>query len=151
MRPTRLVLAALAVAAALGAGVAIASRALSDPRPSIYGVRLGMTADEIRARIDEAHDGTWSASADSGEWVLEHTQGDTHARFELHDGQLMAIRVDAPLTAALAGAPLEVTEGTVLTRREHDGRIAWTLLSRSCPTHRAEAEALVISGRAFHR
>ena len=94
--------------------------------------------------------GTWTASSDSGEWVLEHARENEHARFELHDGQLMAIRVDAPISAALAGTPLEVTAGTVLTRREHDGRIAWTLLSRSCPTHRAEAEALVITGRAIH-
>jgi hypothetical protein len=135
----------------MGVGVAVASRAVSDPRPSIYGVRLGMTADEVRARVDETGPGTWSASAASGDWVLEHTADDAHARFELHDGQVMAIRVDAPDSSSLDGPSLEVTDGSVL-RREHAGsRIVWTLLSRACPTHRDEAEALVEAGSAAPR
>lgn len=145
MRPSRLVLAALTVLTVVVGGVELASRALEDPRPSFYGVRLGMTADDVRARVDERGEGTWSASPSSGDWVLEHTRGDEHARFELHDGQLMAIRVEAIATAELEGEPLEVTESTVLRREVEGDRIVWTLLSRTCPTHRAEAEALVLA------
>lgn len=145
MSPRRLLLAALTVLALIGAGVALASTTLADPRPAIDGVRLGMTADEVRARVDERGDGTWSASSSSGDWVLEHTAGEEHARFELHDGQLMAIRLESSARADLLGPALEVTDSTVLRREVEGGQIAVTLLSRSCPTHRAEAEALVRS------
>jgi hypothetical protein len=151
VRPVRVVLAALAVFAVIASGVAVASRSLSDTRPSIYGVRLGMTADEVRARVDARGEGAWSASAASGDWVLEHVRGGDRARFELHDGQLMAIRIDAIASPELDGAPLDVTPSTVLRRQRSGDRIAWTLLSRACPTHSAEAEALVNAGVASPR
>ena len=110
-----------------------------------------MSSDEVRARLDERGEGTWSASAASGDWVLEHSRAGERSTFELHDGQLMAIRVDAIATPELAGAPFEVTEGTVLRREASGDRIVWTLLSRSCPTHQAEAEALVLASRGTVR
>jgi hypothetical protein len=108
------------------------------------GVRLGMTADDVRARIDAREPGEWSSSVVAGDWVLEHRVADEAARFEIHEGQLVAIRVEGPTSADLPSEPrFEVTPGSILVREPDRTRVRITLLSRACPTHHEEAEALV--------
>ena len=116
----------------------------SDPRLSVRGIRLGMTADDVRRRVDEHGPGEWTSRLDRGDWVLEHDAPTETSSFELHEGQLVAIRYDAPADADLgAGPEFEMTRGSVLTRRIQSGRVRITLLSRDCPTHHDEAEQLV--------
>jgi hypothetical protein len=116
----------------------------ADPRPSVLGVRLGMTADDVRARIDARGPGQWTTSLVGGDWVLEHRGSDETGRFEIHEGQLVAIRIDGAPSSDLPTEPrFEVTPGSVLVRRDEGGRVRITLLSRACPTHHDEAEALV--------
>jgi hypothetical protein len=115
-----------------------------DPRPSVFGVRLGMTADEVRERVDARGPGEWSSSVVLGDWVLEHRAGPEHARFEIHEGQLVAIRVEGPASSDLPTEPrFAVTPGSVLLREPEAGGVRITLLSRACPTHHEEAERLV--------
>ena len=133
---------AIAVSVAL-AGRAIAAR-LADPRPSVLGTRLGMSADEVRAHADSSGVGDWTSSVVAGDWVLERRRGDLTVRFELHEGQLVAVRAEGSGSSGLADRPeLEVTPGSVLVRDVDRGRVRITLLSRVCPTHHVEAEALV--------
>ena len=80
----------------------------------------------------------------AGDWVLEHRGPGQEARFEIHEGQLVAIRVEGPDGPDLPTEPrFEVTPGSVLVREAEGGRVRITLLSRACPTHHAEAERLV--------
>ena len=121
--------------------------ASADPRPSVIGVRLGMTAEQVRARVDTRGPGTWTTRLRSGDWVLEHRTGDESDELELHDGQLVAVRVDAPARADLLSGPdRQVTPGSVLVRARAGDRVRLTLLSRACPTHHEEAERLVAGG-----
>ena len=117
---------------------------LADPRPSVLGARLGMTADELRARVDAQRPGTWTSSVIAGDWILDRREGDVEARFELHEGQLVAVRVEGPRSAGLVETPpYEVTPGSVAVRTVDHDHVRITLLSRACPTHHDEAEALV--------
>jgi len=125
--------------------------ALADPRPSVLGVRLGMTADEIRRRVDETGPGEWSSRVTNGDWVLTHAAPTSDATFEIHEGQLVAVRVDASGAADLATTPrVEVTPGSILVRERDGDRVRITLLSRSCPTHHDEAERLVARYASAH-
>jgi hypothetical protein len=107
-----------------------------------------MTADEVRARLDAQSEGRWTATSDGSEWLLRRTRMEEDVSFELHDGQLMAIRAHTIATPSLAGPTYEVTPGSVLHREIDGDRILWTLVSRACPTHREEAEALVRAAAA---
>jgi hypothetical protein len=116
----------------------------ADPRLSVRGLRLGMTADDVRSRVDETGPGEWTSRLDRGDWVLVHEAPNETSSFELHEGQLVAIRYEAPADADLgAGPEFEMTRGSVLTRHLEGGRVRITLLSRDCPTHHDEAEQLV--------
>lgn len=139
----------------LGA-TSLCARALEGPLgmgaapPSIVGLRLGATPDMVRDRFAGVLFRT-----ELGEDVALVTDMplapgiEPGARFEFHDGQLVAVRLllasehpDAP------GDRLVATPGTVLSRTpEADGRVRAILLSRTCPTHRDEAERLAPSTR----
>jgi len=109
-------------------------------------VRLGMTADDVRRRIDARGPGEWTSRLSDGDWVLEHRAPNATAEYELHEGQLVAIRIDASAASDLGATPnFQVTRGSVLVRDDEAGRVRITLLSRDCPTHRVEAERLVAS------
>lgn len=134
----------LAAAALAGLALRLVQLGSRDPRPTVLGVRLGMTADEVRARVDARGPGQWTSSVVEGDWVLEHRAGDENARFEIHEGQLVAIRVDASTVEDLATVPaFEVTPGSVLLRQTEGAHVRIVLLSRACPTHHDEAEAIV--------
>lgn len=141
----------LALLALVGVVMQVVAALDADPRPSVLGVRLGMTADEVRRRIDERGPGTWTTAVVEGDWHLEHVGADGSERFEIHEGQLVAVRAegvaghDRPTTP-----PREVTPGSVLVRTSRGDRVQITLLSRACPTHRIEAEALVAAEPPAH-
>lgn len=136
------VLVGIAVLSAVSLGVRLLSE--GEPSPTLWGVRLGMSATEVRARVEERTEGTWTTRLESGDWVLERVMEGQHARFELHDARLVAIRIEAPTAADFPASPsYEETEDGVLVRDAHGDRVEATLLSRSCPTHREEAARLV--------
>lgn len=115
-----------------------------DPRPTVWGVRLGMTATDVRQRVEERGPGEWSTRLEGGDWVLERSTPHEHATFELHDGQLVAVRIEGPIAVDLpATPPYELTDGSVLVRTVRGDQVETTLLSRACPTHHEEAERLV--------
>ncbi len=113
--------------------------------PSLLGLRLGATPDMVRARLSDAsfrtelgEDVSLIADASIAEGVAPG------ARFEFHDGQLVAVRVDlAPHHADAEGDALVVTPATVLSRATEGDLVRVRLIARTCPTHREEAERLV--------
>ena len=120
--------------------------------PSVLGLRLGLTPDMLRARFADAsfrtelgEDVALIADAPLAEGVAPG------ARFEFHDGQLVAVRVTLDATHQDSrGDRIEVTSGTVLARApgarfDGDAAVRIVLLARTCPTHRGEAEALLTS------
>lgn len=138
----------------LGA-TSLCARALEGPLsldapPSILGLRLGATPDMLRARFPGV-----AFRTELGEDVALVTDAplaalvEPGARFEFHDGQLVAVRVVlASEHGDASGDRLVATPGTVLSRTpEADGRVLAVLLSRTCPTHREEAESLVTGNR----
>jgi hypothetical protein len=150
VRRAIVVLAVLSVAAIVAITYPWVQSLSRDPRPSVLGVRLGMTADEVRARVDEAGPSEWSSSVVGGDWVLESHRGPRQATFEIHEGQLVAIRVEGPTSSDLPTDPdYEETPGSVLVRRTEGDTTRITLLSRACPTHRDEAERLVAEHAAM--
>lgn len=134
----------LALLALGGAVMQLVAALGADPRPSVLGIRLGMTADEVRRRMDERGPGTWTTAVVDGDWHLEHVAADGTERFEIHEGQLVAVRAEGVAGRDRPTAPArEVTPGSVLVRTVEGDRVQITLLSRACPTHRIEAERLV--------
>lgn len=118
--------------------------------PSLLGLRLGATPDMVRARLSSA-----SFRTELGEdvaLVADDAIADgvsPGARFEFHDGQLVAVRVelrsDHPDAhgAALIATPATVLSREVLSRAFEGDLVHARLLARTCPTHREEAERLV--------
>jgi hypothetical protein len=113
--------------------------------PSLLGLRLGATPDMVRARLTAA-----SFRTELGEDVAlvadeEIAEGVAPgARFEFHDGQLVAVRVALRSGHPDAGGErLIATPATVLSRASEGDLVRVSLLARTCPTHREEAERLV--------
>lgn len=126
------------------AASALAPLAAPSP-PSVLGLRLGATPDMVRARL-----GSTSFRTELGEDVALVADAPISddvapgARFEFHDGQLVAVRVD--LRAGhddASGDALHATPATVLSRAPEGDFVRVRLLARTCPTHREEAERLV--------
>ena len=74
---------------------------------------------------------------------------DRDTRFEIHDGMLVAIRLDVPEDRPEArGDRLETTAASVLVReRAEPGRARVSLLARDCPTHAAEVARILAGPR----
>jgi len=144
VRRAIVVLAVLSLAAIVAIAYPWVQSLSRDPRPSVLGVRLGMTADDVRQRVDEQGPSEWSSSIVDGDWVLESRRGPRRATFEIHEGQLVAIRIEGPASSDLPSTPAyEETPGSVLVRRVDGDTTRITLLSRACPTHHDEAESFV--------
>lgn len=140
-----------------------------DPGPDpIPGVRLGMTPRDVRDHFESdpsrggAGAGAWQTKVGGGagasddtvvEWTATDPQAATrHARFEFHLGMLVAIRVQQ--RDRIPAERIDVTPKTVTRRAPGGGGGAVatggtevTVLSRDCPTHHEEAEALAIKAR----
>lgn len=126
------------------AASALAPLGASSP-PSVLGLRLGATPDMVRARLASA-----SFRTELGEDVAlvadDAIAADVApgARFEFHDGQLVAVRLDVHSSHPDAhGDALIATPATVLSRAPEGDLVRVSLLARTCPTHREEAERLV--------
>lgn len=136
-------LAGLVLCAGLGA-TQLAARACtfaSTRPPEVLGLRLGMTPDDVRARFAST-----AFRTELGEDVALIADGPLTpevptARFEFHEGQLVAVRLRVASEAPAASGPdRELSPQIVLARtHEADGSTSVVLLSRTCPTHREEA------------
>ncbi len=133
------VIVSVVFACAAATGVVIDRlEAMSAPVPSVLGLRLGATVDDLRA----ARGGDdWTTRVDqSGDLEVSHGED----RYSFHEGLLVAVdvRLDASMPDA-SGPPRVVTAGSVLVRDPSDSGVRVRLVSRTCPTHAEAAEALV--------
>lgn len=149
---TRALAAFLAIVAAL---VVVGCRA--DEVPDVYGVRLGMTASDVRDRFTGTG-GTFKADVAADDYSIRWTPGPDAAlrakgggpnplsvEFAFHMGSLVAISARVPADAPLAkGATYVVTKRSVMKRAANadGGGVAIDVLARECPTHKARAEAI---------
>jgi hypothetical protein len=134
--------------------VVVANGALSrswlaslDSRP-VRGVRLGMSPESARAAFADDSAGDWSSPPGCCGTTLEWSRANANAtqtrwaRFEFHQGFLVAIRVlsDAsPPTRQVEVTPVAVAE----TRPGADGSTSTTVLARGCKMHGAEVRQLL--------
>lgn len=116
--------------------------------PTIRGVRLGMTADQVRQRFERGAQASWRTEIAGTDMTLIRAAGgslDREARFEFHDGMLVAIRMDLPSEAPeasgdrIAISPASVTSRTIIL----DGRTSLAVLARDCPTHAEEVSRIL--------
>ena len=100
------------------------------------GVRLGMGARQIRSSFQPA--GDWETSMDGDLLILEWNGSDPRvrsARFELHEGLLVAIRaelIDADDAQSIAPDVVRNVRGGTLT-----------MIARGCPVHADEVARLM--------
>jgi hypothetical protein len=149
---------AAAIALVVPAGWALwrLGDAIRDDRAiaTFHGVRLGMTPSDVRARCDLVGEFDASTTAEGGEYVLDFSPQDAteaadvrSARFEFHDGLLVAIRAElGPEDPWAEDEGVTVTESTVReTTEQSSGRVRVTLIARNCPTHVDEVRRLLSS------
>ncbi|WP_437839245.1 hypothetical protein [Sorangium sp. So ce1153] len=119
---------------------------------AVHGIELGMTASEVVRRFDAGPTGRWSEAPGCAGPSIEWSRGETaparaplSARFEFHEGLLMAARVRVtPEDPSARGARLETSAQFVLAREgRDDGSSLIVLLARGCPEHEAEVEQLL--------
>lgn len=122
----------------------------SDGRRQFDGVRLGMSATQVREAYTPAEPGEWSSSVSADGTLLldwRATEGPSAARFEVHDGLLVAVRGHAIPTSAPSGDRVEVTADdvwSVSSDGNDTSQVLW--IARNCPLHREEIDALVSGG-----
>lgn len=133
-------LASIALTCAAVTGVVLDRlESLSAPVPTVLGLRLGASVDEVRER--RAGEG-WTTRVDqSGDLVVERPD----EVYGFHEGLLVAVDVVLAGGAADAVGPDRViSPGSVLAReRAGVDRVRVRLVSRTCPTHRELADRLV--------
>jgi hypothetical protein len=140
--------ASILVCVALAAIALRTALPASTPPPTVRGVRLGMTAEQVRSRFEQGAPASWRTEVSGSDVALVRGPGgslDREARFELHSGMLVAVRLDLPAAAPEAqGAPLETTPGSVIARdAASGGRVRFRLIARDCPVHAAEVAAIL--------
>lgn len=122
---------------------------------SIHGVWLGLTALQVQRRFEDAPYGEFSELKGCSSPTLlwqRRDEGKTtirSARFEFHDGMLVAMRMRLAATDPLSRGPrLETSTGSLLgraTTADRDTALVW--LVRDCDSHAEEAAELLASGR----
>ena len=121
-----------------------------------HGARLGMTASQLRQSFALADEGAFRAAGNAGsegelwlEWTPTQAASLAGARFEFHEGLLVAIRAelhDASEATRVAAEPVQLTEGTLRHRAlltPDSARVRISILSRDCPTHAEEVRRLI--------
>ncbi len=118
------------------------------------GVCLGMKVAQVRRGFDAPAAGRWNRES-GGDVALVWDDGPhpsleapvRAARFEFHDGRLVAVRADVSVRDASAGGDrIEVSRTSVAEREPlGQGRVHLTVLSRDCPTQASEVEQLLAS------
>jgi hypothetical protein len=114
----------------------------------IRGLRLGLSASDTRERFQAPASGVWSSEANpepSLRWKADPPSLIHEAVFEFHQGMLVAIRLStSPEAPEASGPPIEVSTARVVARKkEQDGRVSLTVLSRTCPAHATEVNRLL--------
>ena len=150
MSPARkLVVSALGalVALALAAGY-VFSAGRSGAEGELWGVRLGDSSSMARDRFRAPAPGAWTSTAGKDAtltWLAVSSASPVaSARFEFHDGMLVATRMElAPGAEAARGAPLELSRSAIVAREPAGDRTRVTLISRSCPEHADEVKQLL--------
>ncbi len=153
----RLWVAAAALALVMPAGWALVRVVARDADPTAaLGVRLGMTASDVRRRAALPEGGRWASSTtDDGTLVLDwsHESPDAEvreARFEVHEGALVAVRAtlrDPSLGASLAGGDRRRTSAEAVSdvQPAPDGSLRFRLVARNCPVHAGEVAEILAS------
>ena len=135
----------VAVVAALSLALSLAL-----PRPgkadwSERGVRLGMSEAQVRQSFVDAAGGNWTRTTACGGPALEWTRMKAGvptrwARFELHDGWLVAMRIHSD---GHASAPrTERASFAVRRDRPFQNGVATTIIARGPPAYAAEVEQI---------
>ena len=131
---------ALAIVLAVAA-IAFGFAGSGAPLGVFHGARLGMTADETRARFEPGAPGKWLSSGGALEWTADDAAAPVaHARFEFHAGMLVAVRADV---AGPSDPALESSRAVVVARRRGQEHVAITILARDCPEHAGEVASLL--------
>ena len=109
------------------------------------GVRLGMSASDVRDRFRPGSEGSWTHALEPEpvlRWVAKDAAAPIkRASFELHAGMLVAITMVGGEPSR--GRALETTRASVIARRVGPDGPEVRVLSRDCETHRAEVAALL--------
>jgi hypothetical protein len=122
---------------------------------AVHGIEIGMTPTEVVERFDVEAGGQWSESAGCDGRALEWSRGEATlasvplgARFEFHDGLLVAARMRLSREDLYArGGRLETSAQVVLAREEQpDGSVALVLIARGCAKRAAEVVDLLGGG-----
>jgi hypothetical protein len=136
----------LLVVVAMSAGIFGGLRILRPEGPdygTFRGTRLGMTANDVRQKFSEPAPGTWRSVPSTEDVIVawSASKGAEEARFEFHEGFLVAVRARVvEADPETKHPPLEASEAVVRTREADDaGLVKITILARTCPTHAAEA------------
>jgi hypothetical protein len=130
------ILASIALSGTAIVGAVLARlEAMSAPVPSVHGLRLGVTPEDVRQR--RAGEGWTTQVSASGDLVLERP-GEV---YEFHEGMLVAATVEVDQSDP--GPAREITPTSVLVRDRTGSRTRLRLVSRGCPTHAEEAARLV--------
>lgn len=146
---SKLWVAAAALALVVPASWALvrASVRSGDPTAAL-GLRLGMTAADVRARF--THEGSWETSVgDDGVVRLDFAASSpdanvTEARFEVHDGMLVAVRATLRDPSSDAGSAREIAPEAVRTRTlTEEGTLRIVLIARNCPAHAREVAQIL--------
>jgi len=128
-----------------------------EPSSAWFGVQLGLSMTDTRARFQPPSAGTWTIQTEplSGlTWLPDDEQEPLRrARFEFHQGMLVAARFSLSDASPIAqGHALEATATRVTVRQRGDDHTTQlVVLARSCPAHAAEIRALVQSSGANTR
>jgi len=129
-------------------GLALILAGPSEPAWSERGVSLGMSEEQVQRTFADRAAGTWSREVSCGGIDLEWRRTDARAptrwaRFEFHEGGLVAIRIHSDDVSS--GQRAEQTAAAVRQRRPFEGGTATTILTRTCISHRAEAEQIALA------
>ena len=122
----------------------------TDARRDFQGVRLGMSASQVREAYAPGQPGAWSSSvSDDGTLLLDWqaSEGPSTARFEVHDGLLVAVRGRGKHESGRGDDRVEVSADDVWSVSSDPAdmsQVVW--IARNCPLHREEIDALVSGG-----
>ncbi len=129
-------------------------RATAQQIAELHGVRLGMTIAQAKAGFDLGPKGQWSVAdgceGGSLDWKpADAASSSVHwARFEVHEGIVMAVRARlAPDDPNAEGEQLRTSNDAVAARETlGGGEVAVALLDRNCLEHSPEVSQLLAGG-----
>lgn len=129
-------------------------RATAQQLAGLHGVHLGMTIAQAKVGFDLGPKGQWSVAAGceggSLDWKPEDAASTSvrWARFEVHDGVIVALRLRlAPNDPSAEGERLQTSDAVIAARETlAEGEVAVALLDRQCLEHAPEVLQLLAGG-----